>query len=743
MGYMNSGQIQSILAIMKNLFLLGGYDLEMLTILDLLQKKQQEYRDKRLSWEGARLKQYADELQQFGDNKEYTIYGIELDESELESPIPNNYRAIDHHNGREDEPSALEQVCAVLGIEMDKDKNLQLVAANDTGYIPAMQELDATEDQIKDIRHKDRKAQGVTEEEESSAELAIKQAENVHGLLCVESSSKRFSPIADRLYGEFPRSLVYTDEEFTYYGWGRNKVRDILKKEYPNVSFYYGGGKHGYVGAGPCDSDTLKRIIEKIKTIDMDYSGHIFLFPFSWEASKGINKKRSRKKRLDLLRERTAGDWVRTPLPSKVDDEDLYNEMNFFYPFTHETIYDKEGDSRNLWHFERRELQPDRAKAEYVIKTKAKDYVLDLVSVNINLYETGVGLLSFYTRNYQYKDPQEILNINQFGRRVFLPFKAALQEDEVPRAIEIKGLNKDYSHDFTNQDIQPNSPMEFISKLINEAIENIQSISPVLDDRMFVMSWYKYSDMDFTQNSVFESMMSNGKGGNDFLYKYAFVDHKDTTCQNEEMTKGLLKEAVYPRWQKYGTLYGISRYSFVMLTTESCPEYLLKYFETEYVRMVELVLIQRASILHLSSLLRTRDEKEFTRYYHQYIDFLSRFRFPEVSAQDQAIELYDMLCKIMRIHEHADYLDKQFNEREEYYELQNQGKLNMLAGLAVPFSIISALFGFFFRDSLNAVESGTLSGFWASSWPGWIAFIITAILTGLFVSLFIRRRNQN
>lgn len=71
---------------------------------------------------------------------------------------------------------------------------------------------------------------------------------------------------------------------------------------------------------------------------------------------------------------------------------------------------------------------------------------------------------------------------------------------------------------------------------------------------------------------------SNEFINSDFWYKYVFVDSGDNdydvTCQNKELRTKLIKESTYERWQKFGTLYGITRYSMVALTDEGdfCKE---------------------------------------------------------------------------------------------------------------------------------------------------------------------------
>ena len=61
----------------KKVFLLGGYDLEMLEIKKILDSENVEYKDKNLSWENANLSAYEQELELYNDDS--IIYGIELE----------------------------------------------------------------------------------------------------------------------------------------------------------------------------------------------------------------------------------------------------------------------------------------------------------------------------------------------------------------------------------------------------------------------------------------------------------------------------------------------------------------------------------------------------------------------------------------------------------------------------------------------------------------------------------------
>lgn len=225
----------------KLFFLLGGSDLEMQTIREILLENGVPFADHQLQWNNAVLSSYQKELQQLGNG--WMIYGVELQEDILP---PANYLAIDHHNQLSSMPCALEQVMEILQLPMNR--YLQLVAANDKAYIPGLLAMGASSEEIAAIRLADRRTQGVTDEEEVSAQKAIEEnVEEVDGLLVVRTDNSRFSPICDRLY-PFRELLVYTDYEWVYYGERAEQVRMMFFDECDSGNLYYGGGENGYVG---------------------------------------------------------------------------------------------------------------------------------------------------------------------------------------------------------------------------------------------------------------------------------------------------------------------------------------------------------------------------------------------------------------------------------------------------------------------------------------------------------------
>lgn len=227
---------------MTKIFLLGGHDLEMLEIKALLEGEGFDVRDNNLNWSNAVLDAYKEVLVQ---NPDAEFVGIELrDRNQISKKY--NYTLIDHHNELSNKPASILQVAALLGKE--PDRRMQLVAANDSGYIPAMRALSATDEEIDNIRRGDRAAQGVSQTDEMLAEQAVANHLERHGrLYVVKSKTSQFSPICDRLF-PYHRLIIYTDAEWIYYGEGKAELVAEFVEEISTGKVFHGGSGNGYIG---------------------------------------------------------------------------------------------------------------------------------------------------------------------------------------------------------------------------------------------------------------------------------------------------------------------------------------------------------------------------------------------------------------------------------------------------------------------------------------------------------------
>ncbi len=744
----------------------------MLTILRLLQERDDcIVIDKHLDWNTAVLSAYADEIEYYRNDN---IYGIEL---KADIPVPHLYHSIDHHGSFENNQSSLEQVATVLGVKLNRFQ--ELVAANDKGYIPAMKALGASEKEIKDIREKDRAAQGITPEDERLAEHSIKNHLYHRGdLLVVKSETPHFSAICDRLY-PYNSLLVYNDSKWTIYGAAKERAMKFAENGIKDGKVYYGGGSNGFVGSVDkvYSSDKIMRFVKKI-IVSYEYSYHNFMFPFRWRCksddelfSEQISLKNNGKKKKghkmadELFSEQISlknieyvdsPNWTRVINPDNdIEKDDLYNERNYFYKFVHNALYDNGSDKSLVRHFERKEV--NSGKVTYVITCGEQKYELVVSAINLNLYSTGVGVLSFYLHNYNYASPKDVLKINQVGRRVFPPFIGCVRDNDKDRGIiadciEIKGLHgtaSDYKEDFSRYTKEPesNCPATFIQQLIKEVAGN-KSFEPVVDDRMFVECWYKndeWANRFNKRNYNYEIFVNSSD-----WYEYVFVDDwGGLSCQNTTMQKELISKATYERWQKYSSLYGISRYSMVYLTSSSCPDFLLNYFETIYARMAELVLVQKASVLRFSaevtnlSDMTKPDElgKRVSSLYKEYIRFVNQIHFREVSSQDQGIEMYQMLYDALNIGVHVEKLDNEIGELFNYVSMKEDREINntmsqltWITIIGLPVTVVAGLFGMN-NVGLAGDSEGTLSAWYNFGLYQFIVAVIASILvtTGILI----------
>lgn len=748
----------------KRIFLLGGNDLEMTTIKNLLVNAGEQFETHDLRWDNAKLSSYEKTLEEYGNSPDYQIYGVELNE---DIPHPDNYVRIDHHNDFANKPSSLEQVATLLGLAMDR--HMQLVAANDSRYIPGMIKLGASREEIDDIRRADRAAQGVSEgDDERLAEESLKSCKgDASNLYVVKSLTSKFSTICDRMY-PYRRLLICNDDVAEFYGEGVNDLTSLFKSELDAKKMYHGGGDSGYLGtvSGAYSKEEISGIVDKIRTHFM-YSYHIFYFPFKW-AKKDVHEgTMTQLTDFSQIRFLNNGKWVRPAVAESqendgnktdknnvsLDTQVLYNEKNYYFRFVHDVLYDSgDGNDNLVMHFERKE--PQEKDVRYLIKVsgREKPYSLNVDAININLYKTGVGMMSFYLRNDDESqcDTRDILNINQYGRRILPPFWSevnAEKRQELSEYLEISGLDTEISkEDFKSYTVdEPWTATSMLDSLLKDLTDNL-TLTPVIDDRMFVMSLYKNDDMSRLSLSAADAYCNPSSPFSEFWYKYLFVDTGWPTCQNDEMMRDLLRSHTYLRWQKWNSLYGVSRYSFVYLTNSGVPSYLVDYFMTTYARMMEIALVQRASVLCFSNEVTTLTKRgdwtleklseHVDSLNEEYIRFINRMYFNELTSQDQGVELYGMIRQNLDIDSYVEELRDEIEKlhdtisfKVERSRNEKAETLNFMAAILLPVSIVT---GFW---SMNMSLFCNVKSNWLS-----FAIAVGLMILGLAFSIFLIRR---
>ncbi|UCN01250.1 CorA family divalent cation transporter [Sulfurimonas sp. SWIR-19] len=430
-------------------------------------------------------------------------------------------------------------------------------------------------------------------------------------------------------------------------------------------------------------------------------SSHTFLLPFSFQGSIEKELKQNGWQKKDLKFE------------SVVD----YNEYVYFYKHVQDALYNNDEISKTyVYKF---------SKGTFSIETSKGNYTLELENLTIRIFQNNIAILVFSLENYKYDKIEDILVINEFGRRIYPQFLGNnfiedTQKKILAKKITLKLDDKEYSEDFGRFNdlgylnrLKDSKENLLFPEYIKKVLGTKSPLSLVLDDRMFVISLFLNDD--------FAKQVQSETYDNDTWYKYVFVDGDDKTCQNPPLCSKMLEEATYSRWLNYGTLFGVTRYSFVALSNgDYGRDLLLKHMKTIYLQMLMLLLAYRTMIVKFSDDIQdVTSAKEAdivnrtTQLYKRYIQFLNKLYFREVTAQDQGIELFNQAKQIMQIDMQLKDLDHEINELQAYTKMltaekenEHMRKLTQLGAVFLPGSFIAGFLG------MNTIPANVTGWFW-------------------------------
>jgi hypothetical protein len=661
----------------NRVFFLGGCDLEMCVIKRLLEKAGEEYVDKKLKW-GAKTSDIKDEFEKYKFYDEIYLVEFEDDVGLLKY---KNVFLIDHHNENSSKPSSIEQIASILNHTLNRFEIA--VALNDKGYIKALRDACYNEYDIKRIRQLDRKCQGVSIEEEAAKKIKIRDI--------VYFPYQHFSPLVDRFYlSGKEQFVIYNDYLTMFYGFEIEKLKKIFKDK----KFFYGGGNKGYFGVEERLSEKeIKQAFKEDKKKEI--SAHIFILPFF--IKKEDDEEKTKEKFIKFL--------IKNGFEKKefeVDKPKNFNEFVYFHSYTKDVLFKSDYLELKI---------PENSK--YLIRlNNGNEYELDIEDIAVRIFENNIGLLSFHLKNYNYLDPEDILKINDFGRRIFpqyigetdiLDAKNTILPASIGLILGDKKIIENFCKFKQNYDVK-NNPKLFIPKFVSELIGD--ELELILDDRMFVVSFYLAPNWLLNKLKKFEK--------NDWWYRYVFVDGNSKTCQDDEFCEKIIKKATYSRWRNYGVLWGITRYSLVGVGDW---DLMITHAKTMYFQMASLVLLYRSMILNLSYQVKKlidylKEEKDISeirqntkKLYQDYLEFLNGIFFKEVTAQEQGIEMYKMLLEASDINSLLQSFDREMEELDNFIDIleekernENLELLSILGALFLPASLIVGILGISYKD---------------------------------------------
>lgn len=275
---------------------------------------------------------------------------------------------------------------------------------------------------------------------------------------------------------------------------------------------------------------------------------------------------------------------------------------------------------------------------------------------------------------------------------------------------------------------------------------------------MFVLCWF--ADMKLCSRlAVYSKEKETYKYmEDDDWFKLVFIDKASPSCNSISMKKQLLLEHTYDRWigRKNSSLFGITRYSFIMLNDDQST-FVKDHLKTMYFQMVQLVLVQRASVLRFSheatriaALENKGDTSGKVRELHEkYLRFVNKIYFREITAQEQGIELYERIHQVVKLERDVKDLNREIDELHQYASLcedrRKNKQLHILTVLGALFIIPAFLTGFFGLSifttdlgltnkplyliiTISIISIALLSLFWVKARKKWKIFLLIFIL---------------
>ncbi len=469
-------------------------------------------------------------------------------------------------------------------------------------------------------------------------------------------------------------------------------------------------------------------------------STHTFLWSFTFDVDK--------RRRLLRIYGQEDGVWKPDPpMESKEGKDflDAYMVAQYFNRQAREIFCGENNPAAPCCRFR---YDPKRIVSFcYYIESGDFKYSLPVTDIRLFLFHS-CGILVFDTCNMEYGALEDIKRINDWGRRVRIPFmprptKEGLNETGFTLCADRLGIVCRDGHgqkDLFVEDFRARigqtvrgaldeeerrallGPARFIYDILSNGGTRVtdELIDAASDDRMFLVAMVKNVELAKLYKGV-QAVLDDGapwppkeKDGTsvktsmtrdemrEHLYSLVFADQKDPTCQDKEMQQRLLEKALYRRWSGKDSLYAVTTLSFMCLTNKAdIVDSVYRPFVTEYLDMAILVLAQRASMERFDTeagrvvngadtpgYLNSRQIQDIIDLHEQYVTWQNQVNLVELTDQEQGIDVYALLREQMGVEARTDRLDKQL---EDMYAVANVNQNTKLSELAGIFAVVAIL----------------------------------------------------
>ncbi len=409
-----------------------------------------------------------------------------------------------------------------------------------------------------------------------------------------------------------------------------------------------------------------------------------------------------------------------------------YGQYRYFHEKVGRLLWNSEPQAHHS--FGLAHYQYQMLKATYQIKIdRIEDgniikhvFELDLAADGIQLYlleNLKIGVLCITAHNFKHPDEEDILKINQWGRRIYRPFitcnlpceqrenhcctkEIGIKNNTNPKQCNAtcsecadalvlkifydKNNSGSFSEDYKIWKNEEACDKPCYAGFIRELLKGI-NFSHIIDDRMFTSCYFESEKADLLRENwpIYCSMphpwakkSEETQNIIDYWYRLCYADI-GITCYSEKMKSELLQQITYDRWMGKSTFYAITKYSFLMFAQKGARNFgIADHFLQHYHSLILILLLQRSGLIKFSDdlnemtdlLSEAEDEKNkihanlserLDAFRKKYILFVNKVWFDEITPQEQGIEMYELGKRVMELEKQKESIR---NDIEEFYQ---------------------------------------------------------------------------
>lgn len=417
------------------------------------------------------------------------------------------------------------------------------------------------------------------------------------------------------------------------------------------------------------------------------YSLHTFLFPFTWEDDgidmAGIFKETDPENIWEAADTYVqAGNFSRAVLLEDMEPSE-YNAFHYFNEAARDLVF-SDRDSGPVQNF--RVKDSVLSGTEYIISKGEGCYSLDIDEILLHIFSTDIAILELKCNNTRHRSLEAVKAINEYGRRISMPFWSENGYSKCADCLELKGAMLNERDDFRSYKHDKVS-FCYVTKILRYLLdkngkgrifrarraenENEIRISTVVDEKMFVCCLI--NDSSFI-NSLYDTYEDNG-GSFDSqseasLAELLYVEPEGGFCSK---SIGAVRSRLYGCFYfdelagAHPKLTAVTDQAYIKII--GYPDHDISYFESVYTKIIILGLVQRMSVAKFSAKIKRwtndigasgnkitmRKVNSVMSLQKQFVVFQNQYVLKEVTVKNEGRFLYDHIRERLNIE--ADYSD--------------------------------------------------------------------------------------